>query len=97
MRTDRPAKEGLYRQEFEHGSCGIGFVAHVKGRKSHSIISMGLDILKNMTHRGAEGADSKTGDGAGVMIQVQGIFILFRDMLCPRRDSLDGLVFFRES
>ena len=67
MNNVRPDQQGLYRQEFEHGSCGIGFVAHLKGRKSHSIISQGLDILRNMTHRGAEGADSKTGDGAGVM------------------------------
>ena len=60
----------LYRSEFEHDSCGIGFVAHLKGRKSHNIITQGLDILRNMTHRGAEGADSKTGDGAGVLIQI---------------------------
>ncbi|HUU99859.1 MAG TPA: hypothetical protein VMW32_02740, partial [Bacteroidales bacterium] len=60
MKTDRPRQQGLYRQEFEHDSCGIGFVAHLKGIKSHAIISQGLDILRNMTHRGAEGADSKT-------------------------------------
>jgi len=76
MRKTRPADEGLYRSEFEHGSCGIGFVAHMHGRKSHSIISMGLEILENMSHRGAEGADSKTGDGAGVMIQVPRDFYL---------------------
>jgi glutamate synthase (NADPH/NADH) large chain len=76
MRKTRPADEGLYRGEFEHGSCGIGFVAHLHGRKSHSIISMGLEILENMSHRGAEGADSKTGDGAGVMIQVPRDFYL---------------------
>jgi len=68
MKTERPGNQGLYRQEFEHENCGIGFVAHLKGKKSHSIINQGLDILKNMAHRGAEGADSKTGDGAGVMI-----------------------------
>jgi len=70
MKTERPQKQGLYRQEFEHENCGIGFVAHLKGKKSHSIIEQGLSILTNMTHRGAEGADSKTGDGAGVLIQV---------------------------
>ena len=94
MRTDRPSCEGLYRQEFEHGSCGIGFVAHVKGRKSHSIISMGLDILRNMTHRGAEGADSKTGDGAGVMIQIPRDFYLIQGFALPPEGQFGtGLVF----
>ena len=94
MRTDRPSQEGLYRQEFEHGSCGIGFVAHLKGKKSHSIITMGLDILRNMTHRGAEGADSKTGDGAGVMIQVPRDFYLIQGYgLPPEGQFGTGLVF----
>jgi glutamate synthase (NADPH/NADH) large chain len=94
MRTDRPSREGLYRQEFEHGSCGIGFVAHVKGKKSHSIISMGLDILRNMTHRGAEGADSKTGDGAGVMIQIPRDFYLIQGYALPPEGQFGtGLVF----
>jgi len=94
MRTDRPFEEGLYRQEFEHGSCGIGFVAHVKGRKSHSIITMGLDILRNMTHRGAEGADSKTGDGAGVMIQIPRDFYLIQGYALPPEGQFGtGLVF----
>jgi glutamate synthase (NADPH/NADH) large chain len=94
MRTDRPSREGLYRQEFEHGSCGIGFVAHVKGKKSHSIIRMGLDILRNMTHRGAEGADSKTGDGAGVMIQIPRDFYLIQGYALPPEGQFGtGLVF----
>ena len=94
MRTNRPSEEGLYRQEFEHGSCGIGFVAHVKGRKSHSIITMGLDILRNMTHRGAEGADSKTGDGAGVMIQIPRDFYLIQGYALPPEGQFGtGLVF----
>jgi glutamate synthase (NADPH/NADH) large chain len=94
MRTNRPSKEGLYRQEFEHGSCGIGFVAHIKGKKSHSIISMGLDILRNMTHRGAEGADSKTGDGAGVMIQVPRDFYLIQGFALPPEGQFGtGLIF----
>ena len=58
MKKERPQNQGLYRREFEHENCGIGFVAHLKGKKSHSIIKQGLDILANMTHRGAEGADS---------------------------------------
>ncbi len=94
MKTYRPDKEGLYRREFEHGSCGIGFVAQLKGKKSHSIISQGLDILKNMTHRGAEGADSKTGDGAGVMIQVPRDFYLIQGFSLPPEGQFGtGLVF----
>lgn len=94
MRTNRPSDEGLYRQEFEHGSCGIGFVAQIKGKKSHSIISMGLEILKNMTHRGAEGADSKTGDGAGVMIQVPRDFYLIQGFALPPEGQFGtGLIF----
>lgn len=94
MKNDRPLKEGLYRQEFEHGSCGIGFVAHIKGRKSHSIIKNGLDILRNMTHRGAEGADSKTGDGAGVMIQVPRDFYLIQGYSLPPEGQFGtGLLF----
>lgn len=94
MRTDRPSKEGLYNRNFEHGSCGIGFVAHLKGKKSHSIINMGIDILKNMTHRGAEGADSKTGDGAGVMIQVPRDFFLIQGYSLPPDGQFGtGLVF----
>jgi glutamate synthase (NADPH) large chain len=94
MRRIRPSSEGLYKQEFEHGSCGIGFVAHVKGRKSHSIIRMGLDILRNMTHRGAEGADSKTGDGAGVMIQIPRDFYLIQGYALPPEGQFGtGLIF----
>jgi glutamate synthase (NADPH/NADH) large chain len=94
MKTDRPIQQGLYRPEFEHGSCGIGFVAHIKGKKSHSIITQGLDILKNMTHRGAEGADSKTGDGAGVMIQVPRDFYLIKGYSLPPEGQFGtGLVF----
>ncbi|MFT4017074.1 MAG: glutamate synthase large subunit, partial [Agriterribacter sp.] len=61
---------GLYKPEFEHDSCGVGFVANIKGNKSHQIISDALTILENMEHRGACGSESNTGDGAGIMIQV---------------------------
>lgn len=61
---------GLYDAQFEHDACGIGFVAHVKGRKSHQIISDALTILENLDHRGACGAEPNTGDGAGIMIQI---------------------------
>ena len=94
MRTERPLNHGLYRQEFEHENCGIGFVAHLKGRKSHSIVSQGLDILRNMTHRGAEGADKKTGDGAGVLIQIPRDFYLIQGYALPPEGQFGtGLMF----
>ncbi len=98
MKTERPQKQGLYQPEFEHENCGIGFVAHLKGEKSHSIISKGLEILCNMTHRGAEGSDSKTGDGAGVLIQVP--YTFYRDLgysLPPEGQFGTGLVFFPQN
>ena len=61
---------GLYRSAYEHDACGVGFVAHIRGQKSHSIIEQGLLILKNLDHRGAVGADPLMGDGAGVLIQI---------------------------
>lgn len=94
MKRERPNDQGLYRQEFEHGSCGIGFVAHLKGKKSHSIIRQGLDVLASMTHRGAEGADSKSGDGAGVLIQVPRDFYLIQGFSLPPEGQFGtGLIF----
>ncbi|HDR67688.1 MAG TPA: glutamate synthase subunit alpha, partial [Bacteroidaceae bacterium] len=94
MTKTRPKKKGLYRSEFEHDNCGIGFVAHIKGKKSHSIIQQGLQILVNMTHRGAEGADSKTGDGAGVMIQIPRDFYLIQGFSLPSEGQFGtGLIF----
>ncbi|ARK12451.1 glutamate synthase large subunit [Fibrella sp. ES10-3-2-2] len=68
--TDQPAQAGLYRSEFEHDNCGIGFVAHIKGRKSHRIVSDALSMLRRMEHRGAVGAEGNSGDGAGLLIQI---------------------------
>jgi glutamate synthase (NADPH/NADH) large chain len=94
MRKERPKQTGLYRGAFEHDNCGIGFVAHLKGRKSHDIIRRGLETLVNMTHRGAEGADSKTGDGAGVMIQIPRDFYLIQGYSIPPEGQFGtGLVF----
>jgi glutamate synthase (NADPH) large chain len=64
------ANEGLYRASSEHDACGVGFVAHIKGVKAHSIIEQGLKILENLDHRGAVGADKLMGDGAGILIQI---------------------------
>ena len=63
-------KQGLYDPQFEHDACGVGLVANVKGVRSHNIITQGLEVLKNLGHRGASGADPETGDGAGVLIQM---------------------------
>ena len=61
---------GLYLPEFEHDACGVGFVAHIKGHKSHEVVRMGLQILDNLVHRGACGCDPETGDGAGILLQI---------------------------
>ncbi len=68
--------QGLYDSRFEHDSCGVGFVCNVKGEKSHEIVAQGLEILRRLAHRGATGADPKTGDGAGVLIQIPHEFLL---------------------
>ncbi|MCH9037870.1 MAG: glutamate synthase large subunit [Chloroflexi bacterium] len=63
-------KQGLYDPSFEHDACGVGMVANIKGVKSHSVVTQGLEVLCNLEHRGARGADPETGDGAGVLIQM---------------------------
>ncbi len=65
-----PPAQGLYRPEHEHDACGMGFVASIRGHKSHDIIRKGIQVLINLTHRGACGCDPETGDGAGVLIQI---------------------------
>ena len=65
-----PPAQGLYDPRMEHDACGIGFVANIKGQKSHDIIVKGIQVLINLTHRGACGCDPETGDGAGVLIQI---------------------------
>ena len=68
--TSLPPAQGLYDPRHEHDACGIGFVANIKGQKSHDIIVKGIQVLINLTHRGACGCDPETGDGAGVLIQI---------------------------
>jgi glutamate synthase (NADPH/NADH) large chain len=63
-------EHGLYSGADEHDACGVGFVAHIKGEKSHAIVLQGLKILENLDHRGAVGADKLMGDGAGILIQL---------------------------
>ncbi len=70
-----PAQQGLYDPSQEHDACGVGFVAHIKGKQSHEIVSQGLQILENLTHRGAVGADPLAGDGAGILLQIPDKFL----------------------
>jgi len=70
-----PGPQGLYDPAYEHDGCGVGFVAHIKGKKSHAIVEQGLTILKNLNHRGAVGWDPKLSDGAGLMIQMPDRFL----------------------
>ncbi|HJZ42008.1 MAG TPA: glutamate synthase large subunit [Bacteroidales bacterium] len=89
-----PKKQGLYDPLDEHDSCGIGFVAQIKGIKSHDIIDRGLEVLENMSHRGAESSDNVTGDGAGILIQVPHSFILSKGIKVPGEGRYaTGLVF----
>jgi glutamate synthase (NADPH) large chain len=69
-----PQSQGLYATTFEHDACGVGFVANIHGVKSNKIIQQGLEVLARMAHRGAEGADNETGDGAGIMLQIPDIY-----------------------
>ena len=69
-----PQAQGLYDPSNEHDACGVGFVAHIKGARSHSIVQQGLQILLNLDHRGATGADELFGDGAGILIQIPDAF-----------------------
>ena len=71
----RPARQGLYDPQFEHESCGVGFVANMKGVQSHEIVEQGLQILVNLEHRGACGFEENTGDGAGILIQMPDKFL----------------------
>ncbi|MGA0132480.1 MAG: hypothetical protein ACO3KE_07805, partial [Ilumatobacteraceae bacterium] len=70
-----PAAHGLYDPRFEHDSCGVSFVVHVKGEASHRIVQTGLGALCSMEHRGATGAEPETGDGAGILLQVPDTFL----------------------
>ncbi len=70
LRPLPPVRDGLYDPTFERDSCGVGFVAHLNGRKSHATVQSGLQVLRNLQHRGACGCDQDTGDGAGILLQM---------------------------
>jgi len=74
--TGLPPKQGLYDPDFEHDSCGAGFVVNIKGKKSHEIVSQALTILRNLAHRGACGSEANSGDGAGILLQVPHTFLV---------------------
>ncbi|MFR9504271.1 MAG: glutamate synthase large subunit [Rikenellaceae bacterium] len=87
-------KQGLYDPRYEHDACGVGLLANIRGVKSHEIIEKGLQVLEHMVHRGAEGADPKTGDGAGIMLQIPHEFILLQGITVPEKGRYGtGLVF----
>ncbi|MGB3812991.1 MAG: glutamate synthase large subunit [Shinella sp.] len=81
-----PKKQGLYDPRNEHDACGVGFVAHLKGKKSHQIVKDGLFMLENLTHRGAVGADPLMGDGAGILVQIPDRF--FREEMAKQGVTL---------
>ena len=94
MSKGLPKKQGLYDPSEEHDGCGIGFVAQIRGIKSHDIIHRGLEVLENMSHRGAESSDNVTGDGAGILIQIPHKFILAKGIKVPGEGKYaTGLVF----
>lgn len=86
--------EGLYDPRHEHDACGVGLLVNARGLKSHRLVEQGLQVLEHMVHRGAEGADPKTGDGAGIMVQIPHEFILLQGVPVPEKGRYGtGLVF----
>src|SRR5437868_9987507 len=80
--TGPPPRQGLYDSANEHDACGVGFVVNVRGEKSHVIVQSGLEILVNLTHRGACGCDPLTGDGAGILTQMPHEFLAAKAAEC---------------
>lgn len=89
-----PPMQGLYDPDYERDGCGVGLVVNIKGGKSHDIVENGLQVLEHMMHRGAEGADNKTGDGAGILVQIPHEFILLQGIPVPEKGKYGtGLCF----
>ncbi len=85
---------GLYDSSYEHDACGVGMLVNIHGDKSHELVDSALKVLENMKHRGAEGADNKTGDGAGILLQIPHEFILLQGIPVPEKGKYGtGLVF----
>ena len=87
-------RKGLYTPAYEHDACGVGMVVNIHGNKSHELVDNALKVLENMRHRGAEGADNKTGDGAGILLQIPHEFILLQGIPVPEKGKYGtGIVF----
>ncbi len=87
-------EKGLYNSAYEHDACGVGMVVNIHGNKSHDLVEDALKVLENMRHRGAEGADKKTGDGAGILLQIPHEFILLQGIPVPEKGKYGtGLIF----
>lgn len=94
LQIDEVEQRSLYTFQNEHDACGVGLVLNLYGEKSHEIVEKGLQVLENMEHRGAESADNKTGDGAGILIQIPHEFILLQGIAVPAKGRYGtGLVF----
>lgn len=90
----QPKQLGLYEASHEHDACGVGMLVNIQGGKSHELVESALKVLENMRHRGAEGADNKTGDGAGIMLQIPHEFILLQGIPVPEKEKYGtGLLF----
>ena len=90
----QPKQLGLYEASHEHDACGVGMLVNIQGGKSHELVEWALKVLENMRHRGAEGADNKTGDGAGIMLQIPHEFILLQGIPVPEKGKYGtGLLF----
>ena len=90
----QPKQLGLYEASHEHDACGVGMLVNIQGGKSHELVESALKVLENMRHRGAEGADNKTGDGAGIMLQIPHKFILLQGIPVPEKGKYGtGLLF----
>ena len=90
----QPKQLGLYEASHEHDACGVGMLVNIQGGKSHELVESALKVLENMCHRGAEGADNKTGDGAGIMLQIPHEFILLQGIPVPEKGKYGtGLLF----
>lgn len=101
VKTDLPTSarqavpaSGLYDPQYEHDACGVGMVVNIQGNKSHELVNNALCVLENLRHRGAEGSDNKTGDGAGILVQIPHEFILLQGIPVPEKGTYGtGMVF----
>lgn len=94
IQSENRLNSSLYRPDYEHDACGVGMIVNIHGSKSHELVDSALHLLENMKHRGAEGADNKTGDGAGIMLQIPHEFILLQGIPVPEKGKYGTGLFF---